>query len=79
VPSHTLPALSGVAVGFRQAPQTGTWKGRIEMQKNKIRGKESSGNVFADLGFPNPERCSPSSSSCQVRKPLSAFSAACWE
>jgi hypothetical protein len=26
------------------------------MKKNKIRVKESSGNVFADLGFPNPER-----------------------
>ena len=25
-------------------------------KKNKIRVKEGSGNVFADLGFPNPER-----------------------
>ena len=26
------------------------------MKKNKIRVEEGSGNVFADLGFPNPER-----------------------
>ncbi len=26
------------------------------MKKNKIRVKEGSGNVFADLGFPNAER-----------------------
>lgn len=32
-------------------------KGRTDMKKNnKIRVKEGSGNVFADLGFPNPER-----------------------
>src|SRR6266849_4176375 len=34
-----------------------TEKGRTEMKKNnKIRIKEGSGNVFADLGFPNHER-----------------------
>ena len=49
------------------------------MAKKRNTIEAGSGNVFADLGFPNPERCSPSSSSCQVRKPLSAFSAACWE
>jgi predicted XRE-type DNA-binding protein len=26
------------------------------MKKNRIRVEEGSGNVFADLGFPNPER-----------------------
>jgi predicted XRE-type DNA-binding protein len=26
------------------------------MRKNKIRVKQGSGNVFQDLGFPNPER-----------------------
>jgi len=26
------------------------------MKKNKVRVKEGSGNVFADLGFPNPDR-----------------------
>ena len=26
------------------------------MKKNKIRVKQGSGNVFRDLGFPNPER-----------------------
>src|ERR1039457_3021128 len=32
-------------------------RGTTEMKKdNQIRVKESSGNVFADLGFPNPER-----------------------
>jgi predicted XRE-type DNA-binding protein len=34
-----------------------TEKGRTEMRKNsRIRVKEGSGNVFRDLGFPNPER-----------------------
>ena len=34
-----------------------TEKGRTDMGKNnKVRVKEGSGNVFADLGFPNPER-----------------------
>src|ERR1035437_6913547 len=32
-------------------------RGTTEMKKNHtIRVKEGSGNVFADLGFPNPER-----------------------
>src|ERR1035438_5092491 len=32
-------------------------RGRTEMKKNStIRVKEGSGNVFADLGFPHPER-----------------------
>src|ERR1039457_4961592 len=32
-------------------------RGTTEMKKNNtIRVKEGSGNVFADLGFPNPER-----------------------
>jgi predicted XRE-type DNA-binding protein len=26
------------------------------MKKNRIRVKQSSGNIFRDLGFPNPER-----------------------
>jgi predicted XRE-type DNA-binding protein len=33
-----------------------TEEGRTEMKKNKVRVKEGSGNVFADLGFPNPDR-----------------------
>jgi predicted XRE-type DNA-binding protein len=34
-----------------------TKKGRTEMQKNsRTRVKEGSGNIFRDLGFPNPER-----------------------
>ena len=34
-----------------------TKEGKTEMRKKtKIRTKESSGNVFADLGLPNPER-----------------------
>src|ERR1035441_7153972 len=34
-----------------------TERGTTEMKKNTtIRVKEGSGNVFADLGFPNPER-----------------------
>jgi predicted XRE-type DNA-binding protein len=34
-----------------------TEKGREAMRKtNRIRVREGSGNVFADLGFPNPER-----------------------
>jgi predicted XRE-type DNA-binding protein len=28
----------------------------MKKKNNKIRIKEGSGNVFADLGFPNPER-----------------------
>ena len=34
-----------------------TEKGTIEMKRNvKIRVKQGSGNIFAGLGFPNPER-----------------------
>src|ERR1039458_2564359 len=34
-----------------------TARGKTEMKKDKkIRVKQGSGNVFADLGFPNPER-----------------------
>src|ERR1039458_5225519 len=40
-----------------QRPNGITEKGRTEMQKNtRIRVKQGSGNVFRDLGFPNPER-----------------------
>lgn len=31
-------------------------KGRIDMRNRKIRIEKSSGNVFADLGLPNPEQ-----------------------
>ena len=31
-------------------------KGRTDMAKRKIRIAEGSGNVFADLGLPNPEQ-----------------------
>jgi predicted XRE-type DNA-binding protein len=40
-------------------PSEFTEKGRIEMSprsKNAVKAEKSTGNVFADLGFPNPER-----------------------
>ena len=33
-----------------------TGKGRTDMAKRKMRVEASSGNVFADLGLPNPEQ-----------------------
>ena len=33
-----------------------TGKGRTEMRKTKVRATTGSGNVFADLGLPNPEQ-----------------------
>ena len=33
-----------------------TGKGRTDMRKKKVRVEEGSGNVFADLGLPNPEQ-----------------------
>ena len=33
-----------------------TGKGRIDMAKRKMRVEQGSGNIFADLGLPNPEQ-----------------------
>jgi predicted XRE-type DNA-binding protein len=52
-----MPQVTGSsAFADDDSGMCGALKGRVDMRERKTRTVESSGNVFADLGLPNPEQ-----------------------